>query len=1234
MASTDRTVQLWDMKAQALETFGFSFLMPHLSGFDSFYMPTGPYSANEFIHQAFLEILLDMAALPSAEQPFTIYEKEGDYKLVLALNHVNNQEYQEIFKAFDFLDMYFMNGTYDFTIEMIFVNNQIDRLTVSFENFFQTIEQTLVYTNETIEAPTDLGSYVKNFTTSAITLHIGDEVITTILDHYNIADFVGVGAFGEEVHELVMHLFTPYVEGKVVEGYYLDEQLTIKAEITDFLNDIDLYFKWKNPASLETIIENFYFSDGGKTYLSILGVVEQSLYFEGEEGIVFSQGEDYYYFDVASYQLFEITLEPTVVATVSHETWDYSSLDTLLQGFENNISITPKHNYAHKKWADIVIFNETGLLMGTVGYGVLPDIYIKNPNGLDFIATYDAIVTASLNPEIDEMAYYQLLTWDYFQDIRTLEDDMFFLVHFMSGSSSYMTLKKMKDNGLIDYILPSEDNSYTFTLIENGISSIFNEYKFYDSQKGKIVAVKGSGDYEYLNDMVALPEIINDHDFLDAVGFYVNDLYDVDTLQELKDLSVFDKVLILSNRYDLKPYATLLSDLDTKGNIIIHGYYYDIYYKINADYFLLHLSGVYDDVILSVTDTEFKMYNANQYIEVGLENIDLFAFNSRVIWPMFGYNFSQDELDAFIRLLDVFSNQVPHEVIDGKYEFDNDSTVYFEVGRMFIDSGPYVFEITSTEELVSNIYDTTNYNNIITIKSDHKPDIVLKSVDFDGIIYPNGTINYTDYILVEFYEIIEDVHEDDPYDVFSYAGGVLNLYADFAKAVSVEELGEKFLTNDKYILRGLDSEIKVVKDEAVYIYIEEELVYYLDTVNEAAYEFIGDTLYRLFEYEAIFNYDTFFQNLKAEDFISNGVDRYYYSGIYPYLMWMDLYFDNETIELNVGPASYNSSYTFVDEDFIAPGINVGTAVDEEIVKTFIHPWVDFVDMKHSAEAWLLSFELTSNTGQTYYYDYNEFNLKYEAYFNMDGFNSTLVYDIGDGLVTVLLTDLGIYIYNTDVDAVLISTDTGQAFNLYEIDALPVGEFGFSFITGWTVYGEPVDLEALRDERESNEIFILPVIEYMTVLEAVDQIQEKLYLKVNFFSQAMSSWGTYYYDYEDDVAYFEAWSSPYPWTVTFDDDQITITERDYSFITTVDTYNLDIDPYDPGLPFNYFNEVIQSMVELRAFINEDFVIESSNPFGYTFFEDGNRFAAFGEYAFYIHDGLYSTELWILDTKPQG
>ncbi len=1159
-----------DLTAQALEMFGFPLVSSFLPEGDRI-LDGGPYRTNNRFNANLKAMLLEMTTRDYI--PFEIYQLDGKTKVIMTLTGPNDS----------ILGIPVTNDP--LIVEIILNNGLLEKISYNLHVLNIDIE----YSNDFIVLPSDLNTYPKTFDVSTIHLHFGSEVVTVEVDQDYISELEVVDSFDPLLIDFAFSIISPYIENKTIEGVYLDQAFTTKAKVENLLVDeVHLYYKVAEPKQLNTIIDDFFSGD----YFSLKSFDVASGYFEGNEGIVYLYDEEFHYFDKQTGELYIIDMDEPITAVKLPGVYEVESLKEAFEGFKDDPYVFVNNNYYNKD-KGIVIMNEKGVQIKSDIYGLEEGLYIKEPETLDFVDMYLAVIDATTNAIVETVEDYLIFADPYFQDIQTMEDDIEFLVLFSSGAMETLTLKQMKQIGALDYILPSSANGYTFTLIEDGISRVYNEFGLFDSTLGKIVVIEGTKTFYYLFTLEELPEPVLDNPYYEVVGYKIGD--DVITsVEDLQNYVTDSKILELSYEYDLKSFSTLLADVKDEGHLRISYFAHPLYLDLDEFYFVFYEDGWLDETVIKLDGSIVEIYSEINYFKADLDGLALVKLNSFTFNYLFNFTLFNHHFAYMQIIKDVFSGTLTYEMVEDEYHFENGAVVRFEYGQMYITptSESMSFGLTTTTfEFTDQL--VTQYENSVIIQSDVFDDIILKTYDETFVADPYYHIGVEGYLFDNYYLVTEGIKDDhvfDYYDDYIYNGGHIVLFAEYIELLPPTTYLEKFLINEQYVLTSSSHEIKVYKDVVTLIYRHDELFAYIDNFSEVAYIFVDDDIIRLMDFYSIINIDKLVQSVDDEDFILVSDDRYSLTKSYPNIYWFEMYLDESYTYIDGIDIDEDVYFTFAIESFTIPSIDFSEAIDEQIEVVEVASMFTAIDLNHMDIEEAVWVRVYFDTGKQLNYGLSDFVDFFGATLEVDDFDTTLTYMANGEEVTHRFYDHGIFVFDTSKDSVVILDLVNEAHYLHDMVSLPEGTVGFSEIINWHEYGMVVTLLELQQNYDTgSEIYLSAYTNYVDWTTASEIVDLHKYIEVEYTSVYYGHSITYLFDLEDDVAIVKVHGKAQLWIVEFNDESITITTDDYILTTTIaDRYD-DIDAEDEKLPLYDFANVIDSMIDIKNILSGEYAV---------------------------------------------
>ncbi len=1206
------------LNSQFLESLGGIFLMMNFGPEVGSFLPSGPFTFNN-LFDSVLGYGLNQILLNSDFFNLFSFKKQGDI-IKISLNLENDQILgmiseiiEDVFNAEvgELADDEYL----EISLELIFNNYQFESLSIAYNAYLneqlQTVSAKVSYQSQKPEE----FLYLADFDTSNLVMylyhiHFDEQTVVDILVHEDLVDLFDILR-----DEELINLFSFYKEGYIVSGLYLDSDFSIPILASNFLNtDLDIYVKWEPKLTFSELLDKFFYED------YFLFEDNSLLYIETAEHIMLLQYhyDEYLFFDKDEQKLYFLVFDDNSTEYFAYEISDedlylVSVMDALNQMKEDEFIIDISSGYLSIQ-SGILLLDEMILFTGLVDYGIDNNVYFPITDS-DLLGEldefYDLIIAVVENPFVDSVTHIDIYSEPYiYADINKLETQLVFIVSYESGFNVLMTLIELKQAELVDYILPSADNGYQFTVFLDGETFTIDHYVFYDSLLGQIVVFDGMEGYEYLDQLTELPTFADD--FVDIAGWQTDFGTVVLSLEELKDLSIEEEIIYLSPRFALKEFADVIPLIEESGSLVITEYGFEIYYDLDKnEFFITHDWGYYDDFILKYTDEFLIVYDEDVYVEVPLENFSPESFYYSIFEQNFHYGLNNDIFEFLRFLNEIFTGKKTLEIFESYYVYEDSVEVYLvpEEGWLIFSANHFHYQTVFGGPSFDNIEGVYNHeyiieNNVVenslTIKSKHQSNglQVYSAYAYDGYVF-------------DYYYYFDSQGEVDFEEVFDPYLVKLETYIRFfANYVVYQEPADYFHNvnaNQMYILKNEKFEIRVDKDIQITIYDEDELLYVLDLVNEDAYIYLDEILYKLQSYDSVFNLQSFFEQLENDHFYFDDINTFIYqTHITNVKALYDFTFNLGKEEVYIQSPSlqhyYNFPYYIYIEEFEVVDLSEYQIEDEEITEISFPNAYEPLSIEGLEYQWI---RIEYNTGRYYEYSVNDFLEEFDGVVSDLAGEFYIDVVIGQIDYHLKLSDYGLYIFDLDYDIVILYLEKGYYYDSYypmfsylnhitELPILDFGNYNFQSHVGWYFDQFTTDLISLEELRGLD----LELGDYIEVYSkfgynvenALDYLEEMEVVEMIFEINHDSYWRSakYIYSLDTFVLYQNDYSNQIVGYATFSGDKIIVYEED-GFYFEVD-YNVFEITVSPGYqPFGYdnFDFIIQMLIDARKFLRSDF-----------------------------------------------
>ena len=845
-----------------------------------------------------------------------------------------------------------------------------------------------------------------------------------------------------------------------------------------------------------------------------------------------------------------------------------------------------------------------------------PGFYFKaepDQNVLDMLAALEAAID---DAALDEIVFYYPYDYARVQDINTMEEDIVFVVYYSSGISKLITLGELKTSGQVDYILPSAENDYTFTMIIDGEAEIDENFLFYDSNLGLVAYFEDIDELHYVAELEELPAL-DDIDYQTLIGWRLSEQTIFSTIAELKAYQTTKKIIYLDAKSELFDFEIIKQSWLENDYLKMSGVSNDIIYDFENN--LWSVSTYYGrDMALQFTDDYLIVWDEEIYYEIPLENFNFESFYFSIVDYHFSAlsNLYHEDVRALFIVQQLLNNQF--EVLEKRsnhFIFETEIYLYIFDEGFAIEHGwnhnSFFFIEDATFDLPEQ-----NYNYQYTIENNLELNNLIIKSQYDNPYMFQSDLAYTfdGYVFDEYYLIVAgNPVLDQPFNPYDNEENEVELYAVYIPLVSPLTALEKFFTTDKFILESSSTTFQVERGKKIHVYQDENLKFALDLESGTNYRVYDGTLFEVLDADSIFNLLDFFDSLVDDEFSFNRINSYYYDTYPPFygVYHFEINVAKDYLILLVESLNYDGShYQFSDAEFSFADLG-SYPIDTEKISV-ITPSSYFSFLNVDDFEWALWFDIIYNTGIEYRYYYDEFIDMFDASLEEEDGEYKFRFQIDGTDYLVDFEESNLTIYDSQKDVVVIFEELNEFYYLSDLTELPVPQaetvsfFQFSY---WVdrANGNPATIEYLNNNYSIGEVAYLDGwYEYLMLDQAIDVLGNNG--GVNF----VSSYNYYsyegYYDFEDDQFLIVKNTNNDLLTITFEADFVIIEDGNNYLKFAKDKFVLEIEQYY-SIEIKYFDDLFNDLLALRDVLLGDYEIiytgwyyELSNGFTFEVYYD--------------------------------
>ncbi len=1098
-------VMVLNINAQLLETIVPLALMTFLEEEISF-LPGGPHSINEFLN---LVIGLGSGFITEDLELLMLFEfsKKDDF-LKLALNIDNakimelSQEFGEAFAEFEFDEL--DNSEIEINFEVIFTNYKFKSIglnvSIETEENYLSIGGFLGYSEKAIKAPFELNQFdVSELESITYYFHLGEDKIEEFIVQKDFVENLLEEIDDPEIIEMMISYLSPYQKGYYPIGFYLDVDFTTPLSGDDLLTDnLAVYVEWEEDLTYEELLALLI--EDGVLYLSY-DDYENMTYYEDDTVIVY-----YYEYGNFIYWRKDTNIAYSVEMNGGLQLYQlaadfplFSPLLGILSEADESALLEYRGAYFNLD-AGFVLTKERVVLLLDDEY-FYPAFYLKGELDevvLNTLVYLDAAVNEAVFDEIEEV---YISDYAKIQDINTMEEKITYRIYYTSGISKLVTLGEMKALGQIDYILPSEANDYTFTLITEDGEEIIDYFLFYDSNRGLFAYFEDIEELYYVAELEELPSLKEANSYQTLIGWRLSEQTIFSTIEKLKDYQTTEKIIYLEAENEMLEFADILNVMKSNRYLMLRfqrdSNEFVCFDFINEEFIIFKLSHF---SFFKITDDFISHQNSSHYISVPKE-----AFNQdSFIYDLFGEYFSASTgvndmmLRRLLQLHEVLTTDLTYTIEKNKITFSNDLEFTIYNDMLLFDLGWGIYEVSSQDEEVS-AFKVEDYPFTYEILSDVAGKIIVKLQSYHYFNIQQF-YNFENYLFEQFYFVDENQDPDfenpleSVYDVGTEVEEI-TLFAKYFKLESPLYYLSELTANDRFILEGENITIYVDKEALIEIHQDSELKYIIDVVNNTSYIYDGLVLYEYLEGN-IFNLVSFLENLTDEMFYLMDRNYFYFGPEIEDLYFFRIGIDNDitTIEMTIGSLGFFSKEYEVQLADFEPVVLEDFDIElEMITEVLVKSYRDqFLENELSNELWI---EIIFSSGRNLYLDYDKLLNQYDAEIIIEKEESWLSLTIGDETINFTLSEHNIKIFGFNYGLVLFFEDLNRHHYLVDLDEFPVIDKYYVADTKWTFNFNLITIDELRrDYSDWDYLYLNPVYQCRNGIEILDYLDNVVSLE--------------------------------------------------------------------------------------------------------------------------------------------
>lgn len=1070
----------------------------------------------------------------------------------------------------------------DVNFEIVFSNNFFQSIAVVLTAYdpYLDFELYLGYTDEVVELPEGfLDSIFENeyytynlyIDGEATELKIDKEIIDELVDDFYFYD--------EEEKEYFMSLIRPYKKGFNVVGLFKDASFSVLFDFEDLLIDgTSIYVKFEEILDFRSRLENLFTDDDLLIWIEyeyIYAETDKYILIQDEDNLTIKdkQTNKYYifsFFDDNLYELLGIDLgyNSLISALDEVDTENLLAYKDVLISLESNIGFIGE---------ELLLLDSTkfGLPMGTYSK------WTEVEGFYDFLDALDSLIDLALVDEVEDIDFEDSYIY---VDIVGIEDYLRFIVDYTSGLERILTLKQLKEEGILDYILPTEDNGFTFTLIVNGVSSV-HEFSFYDSRKGPIIVVAGVDGYTYLSDLTLLP-VLEVGPLVDFDYYLVNNFGEIHTLADLQNYSSSASIWYLSAKTKPKALEDIITYLNTQENMLFDMGEFKFYYDFEDKQFVIKLYNGLEQATVKFTNESLIAWDNVHYYEVSLEGLNTLSFNDLYLQRLLDLYIYFNAIEVFYFVDAVLNNKITYENLE-------DNTYYFDGGlRLTISNNYLLFFVPGftaefrvvNENIDKSIIDNYYYEYNISSNLDNFFSYIKTNNRYDVFPY-NNAYSPKGYVFGGYYLFDENDEPDFNNRFFPYENTEqeMDVFVVYNEIISVMEYLERFKTLNRYIIQSAYYEFRIDRSRRIEFFDEGELAYIIDLVNDLIYYFNEDEVYQIIDEELLLNFVKFIDELEEEQFFMSGSQYNLYSNYYQMgvnMFQIDL--EQDGFILSTDLFYFYSLYRFKEEHFELTNIENIEPILDEFLGVEVTNSSKF--MEEYSMSWYMQFIFTYKSGLNTTYDYWSFMEEFDGRFELS--SNRVYYFIDDVEYILELSDFDLYVIDTSIGTAVCFEELGVYYYLDDLEELPVMENGKVIVyTGWMFRGYTVDMDYLRSIANDYSLIALEAeYEFIDYDALVDVLEDHRYLEIDNQSFDIPI----YYDIIGDVFIID-YLSENPVFIYISDFNVTMFNGDTFISFDYNEYNLKDHTYSL-FGINNFEGMYYSLFEVRDIVHGSYTVQ--------------------------------------------
>ncbi len=874
--------------------------------------------------------------------------------------------------------------------------------------------------------------------------------------------------FGDEIFYINDYI---YKKDKYIERLYLDKTLTIplSLEHLETSEDLILYIKWNDYNTLDEMKE----------------LIDPDLYgFENNnETSVFLKVDDYIYIASSGIFIYDLLNNKQYAVRMLDDLYAYEIEDP--DYIFDNI-----HEYLFNiKEEDF--FNYNNYLVGK-------DIRINKISGEVYFARnnfnlreYESyylldqeilldkkeelldVIQTALGNVLEDEIYYVNYDFNKYYDFDDLENDLTVEAIFYSTVRKNLKLKELADYGFV-YDIDEEETILT-------INGYLAPFKYYHSSLGSVVVVRdqynGSEKLYYIDELTEMPTDEIDNDLLKYKGLKNKDgtYY---TLLELKEYANNYKISYLDlyiEYFNIDELVDYMKQNDKELIFKTYGGNITLRYLANDNTF------IYNNTIVIFEEDYIKVIQDDIFYEIPNYLLDTGELNDYI------NNYSLS-FDFILMMYKLFNNEIEVEKNYERYSiYDKDNVYYFYFYKEYLGYD-YQYKVYAIDKEPFTLPDL-DYTYKAIFRNGITSDLIIKTNN-EHIKY---RYKFEGYVLDDIY-----LNENVIYNIW-LTDDVTTFDVSYTKMLTPDEYMSIFKGKNMFTLKRESDKYQIIEDTQVQIYVDGELTYIYDLINDNKYRLHEGVLYKLDDKYPILDLIEVFGRLTTDDFY-HYTDHYYYEGF-----GTDILIIGDDIEIR----SFFDNFYYVEYDFNEIEVIDISSYEVEneymtlsVVKENYGPysiddiseqrfsikvvWDEYTEIIYYRElGYILSLELVLEPTKTAIkITYNGLESEYDLnYFS---------YDFGPVIIYNNLEDFDYLDYIE---------------NLREIEC----EDDNYYFSGWSFYYYENEIVTIEELRELNDrvIYLDPVIEL--------KIRNKEEL-INYLSSYTfyDYYASYYFDFKNDV----------------------------------------------------------------------------------------------------------------------